>query len=263
MALLTQERLDGLWNEPFKRFVRSAIQGVNNDAEPSFEWTVRKLVDCRHFGFATGNQAIIYVTSHDVGGPGNERLFNYLNNCHIWDTKKRIMLAFSCLMTAIGIPLILAGEEFADQHDRFDSDGNVSEAGGKQVDPVNYSRANDDWRKEILQHVTRLIKLRTTSEVLASDEVEFIHLDFNDGKRVLAWRRGAVSSTQPVVVVANFSDFTSEDANTPNGEYIVHNWPATPAGRQWKEITQDRMVPPEWVGRESIVAWEAKVYTIV
>jgi len=59
------------------------------------------------------------------------------------------MLAFSCLLTAVGIPMILAGEEFADQHDRLDRDGNVSEAGGKQVDPVNYSRANDDWRKEI------------------------------------------------------------------------------------------------------------------
>jgi pullulanase len=263
MGLLQQKRLDGMWHEPFKRFVRSANRGVNNDAEPSFEWTVRKMVDCRHFGFAGGNQAIIYVTSHDVGGPGNERLFNYLNNCHIWDTKKRIMLAFSCLLSAVGIPMILAGEEFADQHDRFDSQGNVSETGGKQVDPVNYSRANDDWRREILRHVTRLVKLRTTSESLAGDDVEFIHIDFNDNKRVLVWRRGAVNSQRPVVVVANFSDFTSENANTPQGEYVVHNWPATPPGRQWKEITQDRMVPPEWVGREPIVSWEAKVYTVV
>lgn len=151
MGLLTQQRLDGLWHEPFQRFVRAAIRGVNNDrdGEPSFEWTVRKMVDCRYFGFTGGDQAIIYLTSHDVGGFGKERLFNYLNNNHIWDTKKRIMLAFSCLLTAVGIPMILAGEEFADQHDRFDSSGNVSEDGGKQVDPVNYSRANDGWRQEV------------------------------------------------------------------------------------------------------------------
>src|SRR5438874_6974337 len=36
------------------------------------------MVDCRSFGFASGNKAIIYLTSHDVGGFGNERLFNYL-----------------------------------------------------------------------------------------------------------------------------------------------------------------------------------------
>src|SRR6478672_2782637 len=67
--------------------------------------------------------------------------------------------------------------------------------------------------------------------------------------RVLVWRRGEANSKRPVVVVANFSDFTSDHANTPQGEYVVHNWPATPAGGQWKEITQDRIVPPEWVGR--------------
>jgi 1,4-alpha-glucan branching enzyme len=265
MGLLTQKRLDGLWHEPFKRFVRAAIRGVNNDrdGEQSFEWTVRRMVDCRHFGFAGGHQAIIYLTSHDVGGFGNERLFNYLNNNGIWDTKKRIMLAFSCLLTAVGIPMILAGEEFADQHNRFDSQGNVSEDGGKQVDPVNYSRAGDDWRKEILRHVTRLVQFRTTSEALAGDEVEIIHIDFNDNKRVLSWRRGAADSPQSVVVVANFSDFTSDHAGTPQGEYVIHNWPATPEGRQWKEVTQDRIVPPEWVGREPVFAWEAKVYTPV
>jgi pullulanase len=43
----------------------------------------------------------------------------------------------------------------------------------------------------------------------------------------------------------------------------VHNWPATPPGRHWREITQDRDVPPEWVGREPLYAWEAKVYALV
>lgn len=123
------------------------------------------MVDCRSFGFAGGNQAIIYLTSHDVGGFGNERLFNDLNNNGIRDTQKRILLGFSCLLTAVGMPMILAGEEFADQHDRFDSQGNISENGGKQVDPVNHSRIHDAWRTEILQHVTRLVHLRTTSGV--------------------------------------------------------------------------------------------------
>jgi len=57
-----------------------------------------------------------------------------------WISSAGRKLAFACLLTAVGIPMILAGEEFADQHDRFDSHGNVSQDGGKQVDPVDFSR---------------------------------------------------------------------------------------------------------------------------
>jgi pullulanase len=109
----------------------------------------------------------------------------------------------------------------------------------------------------------RLARLRVSSESLAGDDVDFIHLDFNGNKRVLVWRRGATNSRHPVVVIANFSDFTSEQIGTPHGEYVVPNWPPTPPGGQWKEVTQDRFVPPEWVGREPIVSWEAKVYTVI
>ena len=66
-----------------------------------------------------------------------------------------------------------------------------------------------------------------------------------------------------MVVVANFSDFAS--FNGPGGiaEYRVPNWPATPPGKKWREISQERDVPAEWVAREPIFAWEAKVYALV
>ncbi len=97
---------------------------------------------------------------------------------------------------------------------------------------------------------------------MSVNDNEFIHIDF-DGKRVLAWRRGRPGSDWPVVVVANFSDFTTENPTSPQAKYVVDNWPATPIGRQWKEVTQDRIVPSAWVGQEPIYAWEAKVYTLV
>ena len=56
------------------------------------------------------------------------------------DKEKRVTLAFVCLLTAVGVPMILAGEEFADQHDFFDENGHVNQNGGKQVDPVDFSR---------------------------------------------------------------------------------------------------------------------------
>jgi pullulanase len=261
MDLLHQQRLDGLWNDSFRSLVRAAILGQNADQEPSFEWTVRKAIDCRNIGFADGAQAVNYITSHDVEGYRRERLFNFLQNNGIQDIEKRVKLAFVCLLTAVGIPMILAGEEFADQHDRFDQNGNVTQSGGKQVDPVNFERAREPMRQRILDYVSALVKLRTTHPALAVNDTEFIHVDFNDGKRVLAWRRGAPGS-DPVVVLANFSDFVTTDAGSPSAEYVVHNWPPTPAGRHWREVTQNRDVPPAYVGREPIFPWEAKVYTL-
>jgi hypothetical protein len=37
----------------------------------------------------------------------------------------------------------------------------------------------------------------------------------------------------------------------------------TPAGKKWRDVAQDREVPLEWIGREPIFAWDAKVYTLV
>ncbi|MEW6267250.1 MAG: alpha-amylase family glycosyl hydrolase [Thermodesulfobacteriota bacterium] len=263
LDILWQQRLDGLWHENFKRYIRAALVGQNAEGETNFEWTVRKAIDCRLFGYTDGAQAIIYLTSHDVEGFRNERLFNFLQNNNIFNAEKRIKLGFVCLLTAVGIPMILAGDEFADQHDLFDKQGNVAHGGGKQVDPVNFSRINEEWRTRIKNYVARLIKLRTTSEALAVNDTEFIHCDFDEGKRVLAWRRGRPDLDNFVVVVANFSDYGTPKSYRPEAEYRIHNWPLTPPGRKWREITQEREIPPEWVGREPIFPWEAKVYVTI
>lgn len=267
MELLRQGRLDGLWNDPFQQLVRAAILGESGGGESTFEWTVRKAIDCRLLGFADGTQAANYVTKHDVEGFRHERLFTMLRNFGNDDKEKRIKLAFVCLLTAVGIPMFLAGEEFADQHDFFDQNGNVTQAGGKQVDPVNFARLVDTtdplqpMRKRIFEYVARLVKFRTRQPALGVNDTEFIHLDFDAGKRILVWKRGGTGQN-PVVVVANFSDFVSGSAGGQPAEYRVHNWPATPAGRGWREVTRQRAVPPEWVGREPLFAWEAKVYTL-
>ena len=138
LDLLNQQRLDGLWHENFKRYIRAALLGNKADGEPSFDWTVRKAIDCRYFGFTDGAKAVIYLTSHDVEGLRNERLFNFFRNNGVADAEKRIKLAFVCLLTAVGIPQILAGDEFADEHDLFDRNGNVAQSGGKQVESCEF-----------------------------------------------------------------------------------------------------------------------------
>jgi pullulanase len=256
LDLLRQGRLDGLWNEHFKRLVRHAILGETDAQEPSFEWTIRKLIDCRLLGFADGTQAVNYVTSHDVGGFRNERLQNFLNSNAVAETEQRIKLAFVCLLTAVGVPMILAGEEFGDEHDL------PIRHPEKQVDPVNFDRLADPWRRRLFQYVARLVRLRTTADALSVNDTRFLHADFTEGKRVVVWQRGQPESGRLVVVVANFSAFGTPGAPGPTAEYVVPGWPATPPGRRWREVTQDREVAPEWVGREPLFPWEAKVYTL-
>jgi glycosidase len=257
IALLVQRRLDGLWNEHFKRLARQAILGRCPPDVPDFETAVRRMIDCRSLGFEAGVQAVNYLTSHDVGGFGNERLVNFLENNGLAveaDLERRVKLAFACLLTAVGIPMLLAGEEFADRHDL---DIRREHGGAKQVDPVNYGRLADPWRRRVFDHVARLARLRARSTALAVDDTEFIHSDFTEGRRVLAWRRGPASS--PVVVVANFSDWGTPESERPGAEYVVPRFPAA-AGRHWREVTQERWVPDAWAGREPLYPWEAKVY---
>jgi hypothetical protein len=59
----------------------------------------------------------------------------------------------------------------------------------------------------------------------------------------------------PVIVVANFTD-----QNTDGEQYAIPNWPGQEQDG-WREISQKRDVPTEWVGKEPLMAWEAKIYT--
>jgi pullulanase len=139
--------------------------------------------------------------------------------------------------------------------------GHVSNNSGKQIDPVNFARLEgeeNEWRRQIMNVVSRLIKLRTSHPALGCNECDFIHSDFTPGRRIMAWKRG--SDNDPVIVVANFSDF--ESGPGPGNEYRINSWPALTAGRHWREVTQKRDVPDEWAGREGLFRWEAKVYVM-
>jgi hypothetical protein len=162
--------------------------------------------------------------------------------------------------------MILAGDEFGDQHDidifDGDRDGRTPDT-NKQLDPVNFERLDTDpWRQDLFQYVSRLVKLRTSAAALGVNDTAFIHVDFNDGKRVLAWKRGRDGIDDPVVVVANFSDWGTADPLNPASEYVVPGWPPTPPGKQWREVTLDRAVAAGRAGREPLFPWEAKVYAL-
>jgi hypothetical protein len=94
------------------------------------------------------------------------------------------------------------------------------------------------------------------------NDTDLIHVDFDDNKRVLVWKRG-LAGQDPVIVLANFSDYSTPNGLTAaNAEYVVPSWPPTPPGCHWREVTQQRDVLAAQVGREPIFPWEAKVYTL-
>lgn len=261
VRLIHQNRINGLWNDKFRLILRQVILGKNAVGDRSFEWSVRKLIDCHFLGYTDGTQAINYITAHDVGGFGNERFYNYLINNGITDEEAieaRIKLAMVCLLTAVGIPLILAGDEFGDAQE-FERDEDYGDR--RHIDPVNYHRLKDAWRQRTFEYVSRLIRFRINSKALAVNDTNFLHADYNEDKRVLVWKRGFGDET--VVVIANFSDYCTPEPWSEEAEYVVPNWPKTPEGKRWYEVTQDRLVLPKRAGCEPIFPWEAKVYTLV
>jgi len=216
------------------------------------------MVDCTisRVGFRDGSQSINYITSHDVGGFRNERLYDFLHNNGVMYKEKQVKLAFACLLTSVGIPMILAGEEFADQSDLPTSDNYA-----KQRDPVNFRRIEDQWRRDVFDYVSRLVHFRRKAEALSVNDTRFLHYDFTPGRRVMAWERGR--GDDRVVIVANFSPWGTENPLGLTAEYRVANWPQLPETRKWREITLGRDVSMEWAGREPIYPWEAKVYAMV
>jgi hypothetical protein len=252
VRFVVERRADATANVTFTRLLRRLLVG---EVEGTFADSVHRLIDCRLLGFARGIQALNAVTMYGGSGPDG-RLLDDLRRRGIIEAERRIKLAFAALLTAIGIPVIFAGEEFADEQDIANSDAAPSWV----VDRPNYHRLEDPFRQRVFQHVARLVKLRTRHPALSSDHVRLIHVDTHDHKRVAVWERGKEGGEDRVVVVANFSDYGTPQGE--QGEYRVPGWPGTPPGRRWREVTQDRVVSPNWVGREPIWPWEAKVYVL-
>lgn len=249
--MISSGTLNALWNEAWQSRLRATILG--NSKNDNFDWTVRKMVNClldSDHPFTDGAQAINYITSHDTQGYGTEkeRLYNFLSDSGVTDMERRAKFANALLLTSVGIPMIFAGEEFLDQMDR--------PIGQKQIDPVNYARKAEDWRTRIFNYIANLVNFRKTCPALGYDDTEFFHWDFSNGRKIMAWKRGA-SGHDPVVVVANFSDV---DTGGEGEEYVIQGWPDGTPGK-WREITQKRDVPDNWVGREPLMHWEVKVYT--
>jgi hypothetical protein len=210
--------VDALWDFDFRDEVRRLAAGrmQTRPGEPSRSERVRALVgggrvwddgrrswrqreggvDVRFEDLA---QRIAYNTSHDVE--------QALHGVRV--ALEQVHTTFVLVLTAVGIPMFLAGEEFADLHDVPHHDWRL-----KMSDPVDWQRAELPGHRELLARVRDLVQLRRSHPALHRNEVAFFGMtagfhpafDGNDGPWVFACCRTAgrpLGSPGQVVVVAN------------------------------------------------------------
>src|SRR5215211_2927584 len=185
-------------------------------------------------GFGDLAQAVNYLTSHDVEKENEARLMNFLlgpmlreeglgsgsiadvrravdedGSEKILDVRRRalerVRSAFVLLMTAPGIPMFLAGEEFADVHDLDHTDWRL-----KMSDPVDWSRENRPGHRALRDAVRDLVRLRTSHPALRRNELDFFYfhpsIDDDGGTRVFAYCRTGgrpLGVAGQVIVLAN------------------------------------------------------------
>lgn len=190
-------------------------------------------------------QAVNYFTSHDV--QNSQRLLNFIfgallqirglgdgsvdnirgllanmagqspriREAHA-EALDRIRSMFVLLLTSVGIPMFLAGEEFADAHDLpFASDEKMS-------DPVNWGRRDIPSHNQLWEQVADLIALRTSHSALMRNEVDAYYFhpstDQDTGARVVAYARTnglAKGASNQVVVIGNCGSDNFETYDFP------------------------------------------------
>jgi 1,4-alpha-glucan branching enzyme len=131
---------------------------------------------------------------------------------------------FALLLTSVGIPMFLAGEEFGDVHDL-----DYVDAESKQQDPVQFARSGFPGNRRLQDQVARLIALRTSHAALQRNEVEFFYFhpqfDDDDAPRVFGYARTAgrpLGDAGQVVVLANMGGQKFPSFGVPRWPWGAH-----------------------------------------
>jgi len=238
-----QKVVDAIWNFGFQQEIRFLATGTLNPAagQPLRSQRVTHFLSNQGIwngssgfdaGYADLACAVNYATSHDVQGAPrmmNVILGPMLQNAGLGDggidnvktfmdqtqatsgtglidiAAGRIFGLFALILTSVGMPMFLAGEEFGDVHDL---DFNATDP--KQQDPVQWYRATLPSNAALQARVGELIALRTGNPALQRNEINFFyfHPDFDssNGPWVFAYARtngAALGAVGQVIVIAN------------------------------------------------------------
>jgi glycosidase len=266
---------DAIWDFDFKDELRRLVSNTMSTAlgQPGRHERVQAMLQgdrlwdgekWRECGFTDLGQRVTYCTSHDVENPNDRRLYSFYLDLVTgqWDAARQgynldpasvpefevlaremLVSSFALMLTCRGIPMFLAGEEFADLHDVAPWDWRR-----KMSDPIDWYRRLEPGHARVLKRVQELIALRTglDSAVLQRNELEFFGMngvapgfqadfDENWGGRVFIYGRTGgqrLGNSGQIVVAANlgwqiYSQFK-----------ITWPWPAAWSIREYGGVGQ-------------------------
>ena len=207
--------VDSMWDFDFRDEVRRLFSNTlfTKWGEASRSQRVRDMLGAHRFGDMA--RRVAYCTSHDVEADMEQRLVEYFRSqCSLdeYTAYNQVVGVMALTLTAAGIPMFLAGEEFADLHDTNRRDWRQ-----KMSDPIDWHRQGLLGHCGVLSRVRQLVHLRTSHAALHRNEIEFFGFswtnrgfhpafDENDGERLFAFCRAQgrpLGSDGQVIVVAN------------------------------------------------------------
>ena len=196
--------MDGCWHESFYHTLKQHICGDTFDLEE-----LKNALDGKRQGYMGTVNMVNYLSSHD-----HKRLMLELGDRDVFEEAafSRIKLGLALLMTAVGVPLILMGEEFGEY--------NPMQPESSKLD---WTLLSNDSNQNLQHYCSGLIHLRKSNHALYTENLEFFHED--PESKVLAYTRWNDEGAR-VVVVANFSDQFLKD-------YTIHNFPQAGTWHEW------------------------------
>jgi 1,4-alpha-glucan branching enzyme len=196
--------MDGCWHESFYHTLKQHICGDTFDLEE-----LKNALDGKRQGYMGTVNMVNYLSSHD-----HRRLMLELGDRDVFEEAAftRIKLGLALLLTAVGVPLILMGEEFGEY--------NPMQPDSSKLD---WTLLSNDSNEGLLHYCSGLVHLRKSNHALYTENLEFFHED--PESKVLAYTRWNDEGAR-VVVVANFSDQFLKD-------YTIPNFPQAGTWHEW------------------------------
>jgi 1,4-alpha-glucan branching enzyme len=221
---------------------------------------------------------VTYCTSHDIEGDQEQRLLPYylyrLAEQGRYSGQESLLAAlaaeqvvstFALTLTAAGIPMFLAGEEFAELHDIDRRNWRH-----KMSDPIDWFRETLPGHRDVRKRVRELVGLRVSHQALHRNEVEFFgfdsanpgfhpRFDGNDGERLFAYCRTGgqpLGGSDQVVVGANCND---QDYPVIK---LMWPWAYRTSLREWGGIGQAVPYIDGTIANISLGSFQVRVFSV-
>jgi 1,4-alpha-glucan branching enzyme len=196
--------MDGAWHENF--------YGTMIDHLCNGQFDLRRLkssLDAKREGYQGVTNVVNYLTNHD-----HNHLMYELGERGILEEAafKRAKLGAALLMTAMGVPMIWMGEEFAEYKPKT-----------PEQNKIDWTLLGNDRNKGLHDYYQSLVFLRKNNHALYTENIEFFYDHPDD--RVLAYTRWNDEGSR-VVVVVNLSGNFLKDYTVPHipADGTWHEW---------------------------------------